>query len=384
LRPNAVCCAVLALSSLGGLGASTPARAAVTLTAKVDGREVSLSWPARRGATRFEVARKTTRGWMVLGHTRGRRYRDHFAPLGRIGYRVWPLRTGRLGRPWKTTAVVAIRLSAPIQAQGAPAIAAPPRPTIAPADPAPHATTTTTDTTPPAPAPSDEPFFDDFDGPAGSPPDPAKWTDYGFGCGSLTPQWGKLKCGATETLDGAGHLQVYAENAWGSALQTRGLYTFTHGTMSARIKMPHEGGYWAGFWALNGDQQAGEPPTGEVDAVEVYTEYPGVNSAAHVWTGPLDTPATHLLDWDAGPFRTDVDLSSDYHVYSATIAPDAITFTFDGVETARLNRSDATAWAFDRPSWLILNLAVGRGGQAPPLHHDNMLVDWVRVVPGET
>jgi hypothetical protein len=223
------------------------------------------------------------------------------------------------------------------------------------------------------------PLLDDFDGVAGAPPDPARWVDYGPHCGAYAP-WGEIRCGASEHLDGRGHLVIPATPSGGSALQTRGRYAFTYGTVSAWIRMPARSGYWPAFWTLNGDQADSQALTGEIDITEVYAPGRRTDSTVHVWRGPRELWAAPARSHAAG-----ADLSRGFHEYRVDIKPGQITFFVDDVRVRTLKKSSAQRWAWGpdvtRPNFLILDLAVGRAFGPGPAGPASMLVDRVQVIP---
>ncbi|MCW3065549.1 MAG: hypothetical protein JWN32_2721 [Solirubrobacterales bacterium] len=222
-------------------------------------------------------------------------------------------------------------------------------------------------------------FVDEFNGVSGARPNPAKWVDYGPKCGAYV-SWGKIRCGTSEHLDGRGHLVIPATPSGGSALQTKGRYGFTYGTMSAWIKMPSESGYWAAFWALNGNQTGSESRTGEIDATEVYTPRTGTHQDAHVWEGQHEVWGTSDLERTTG-----ADLTTRFHKYSVDIEPGRMTFFFDDVPIRVVKRSSSARWAWGpevtRPNFLILDLAIRRAPAPPPSASASMLVDRVQVIP---
>src|SRR5689334_20746765 len=135
-------------------------------------------------------------------------------------------------------------------------------------------------------------WSDEFDGPAQSSPDPAKWSfDTGGG------GWGnnELEYYTSRTqnafLDGNGNLviQAFSENYTGpdnvtrnytsARLSTKGRFTQKYGRVEARIKMPFGQGIWPAFWMLGGDIDTVRwPNCGEIDVVEVIGREP---STAH-------------------------------------------------------------------------------------------------------
>jgi beta-glucanase (GH16 family) len=166
----------------------------------------------------------------------------------------------------------------------------------------------------------------------------------------------------------------------GSALQTKGRYGFTYGTMSAWIKMPSPPGYWPAFWALNGEQTGSEVFTGEIDVSELYTPRRGTHANAHVWDGPHEVWETPDLER-----KTGVDLSRGFHKYGVKIEPGRLTFSVDDVRVRVVKKSSSAPWAWGpditRPNFLILDLAIRRGAGPVPSKPASMLVDRVQVVP---
>jgi hypothetical protein len=258
--------------------------------------------------------------------------------------------------------------------------------------PAPRSTQRATTATAPVPDPvrlaaatgagtpaATRPLLDDFDGVAGAPPDPARWVDYGPHCGAYA-SWGEIRCGASEHLDGRGHLVIPATPSGGSALQTRGRYVFTYGTLSAWIQMPARSGYWPAVWMLNGDQADSQALTGEIDIAEVYTPSRRTDSTVHVWRGPRELWAAPDRPHDAS-----ADLSRGFHEYRVDIEPGQITFFVDGVRVRSVKKTSARRWAWGpdvtRPNFLILDLAVRRAPGPEPARPASMLVDRVQVIP---
>src|SRR5438874_11345573 len=139
-------------------------------------------------------------------------------------------------------------------------------------------------------------WSDEFNDPAGTPPDPAKW-NYDLGGGG----WGN---GEAETYtnspqnvfqDGKGNLVIRAirdsSGAYSSArLQTGSPGASTHtadvswqyGRIVARIKLPFGQGVWPAFWMLGENiGTAGWPACGEIDIMENFGAYKnsaGVNN----------------------------------------------------------------------------------------------------------
>src|SRR6266536_997495 len=111
-------------------------------------------------------------------------------------------------------------------------------------------------------------WADDFNGPAGSAPDPGRWVHdtggSGFGNNELEFYTNSTSNAA---LDGNGHLVITArkENPAGyscwygscqytsARLLTSGKFTQKYGHFEASIKIPRGQGLWPAFWMLGDD-----------------------------------------------------------------------------------------------------------------------------------
>jgi beta-glucanase (GH16 family) len=236
-------------------------------------------------------------------------------------------------------------------------------------------------------------WSDDFDGPNGALPDPAKWkleqyadaTDDEKQCYTDSPD--------NAHTDGTGYLVISALEQAGNCadgwyrfitsarLTTQGLESWEHARFEMRAKMPPGVGTWPAFWALGEDEKAEWPAVGEIDAME------------YVGRDPTHVIGTvHGADHDGQHFflqaATDSDsrLSAGMHTYAVEWDEDTVVWYLDGAEYGRVTRDEVEqrgAWPFDRPFHLILNLAVGGelGGEVPAglAYPQELVVDWVRV-----
>lgn len=229
-------------------------------------------------------------------------------------------------------------------------------------------------------------WVQDFEGPAGQPPDPEVWTHETGGGG-----WGDRQlqvytdAPTNAALDGAGHLAITArreaEGTITSArLTTRDRFTTTYGRVEARLKVPGACGTWPAFWMLGADiGQVGWPACGEIDVMEHVGADP---TRCH---GTLHGPGYSGLDGGiGGVIDAGANLSDDFHSYAVSWDDSGITWLLDDREHHRLTPSDVPGpWPFDHPFYLLINLAIG--GDWPGNDVDDpelpavMLVDWVRV-----
>jgi len=234
-------------------------------------------------------------------------------------------------------------------------------------------------------------WSDEFNGAAYSYPDASKWYTMiaggGFGDNELqfyTSRGRNLSC------DGNGNLKItaIAEEESGhdytsGYVDTRQLYATTYGSIQARIKVPAGQGLWPAFWAVGADrEEVGAPLCGEIDMMEILGHDPfTVHATIH---GQQDDPPG---DWELTTSHTvATSLADDFHIYGVNWSPGSIQLTLDGVVYAAhtpSSLSEGQSWVFNKPFYLLLNLAVGGNWPGAPDETTpfpaTMLVDWVRV-----
>jgi beta-glucanase (GH16 family) len=236
-------------------------------------------------------------------------------------------------------------------------------------------------------------WSDDFDGPNGAPPDPAKWKLEQFADATDAEKQCYTDSPDNAHTDGTGYLVISAleqpgncADGWyrfvtSARLTTQGLESWKHARFEIRAKMPPGVGTWPAFWALGEDDRLQWPAVGEIDAME----YVGRDPSHVIGT-------VHGADRDGQPFflqaRTDSDtrLSADMHTYAVEWDEDKVVWYLDGEEYGRVTRDEVEeqgTWPFDRPFYLVLNLAIGGvlGGAVPAnlAFPQALAVDWVRV-----
>ena len=232
-------------------------------------------------------------------------------------------------------------------------------------------------------------FSDDFTGPAGTAPDPAKWTaDSGGGCGVGTLSTNTTSP-ANAGLNGAGQLAI---NALGptatphystAQLDTAGHFSFTYGRIEARIDMPPGQGLCSAFWLLADDAPGlSWPNGGEVDVMEAIGDIPSqANAFLH---GPM-TGDPNYQQWSA-TLQGDKPLAGGFHTYGLIWRPNSMTWTFDGVPYATATPKSllpSASWVYNaHPFHIIFDLAVGGwpgNPNAATTFPASMRVDWVHV-----
>ena len=228
----------------------------------------------------------------------------------------------------------------------------------------------------------------EFDGPAGAPPDPSVWVaELGGGGWGDDQLQSYSQPPANAYLTGSGQLAIVARDdadapggISSARLTTRGLVAFRYGRIAARIKVPSGAGVWPAFWMLGTDIDAvGWPACGEIDVME------------HVGSDPTAVHGTVHGTGYAGighgvghRFDTRSRLSDDFHTYAVAWSAASISWQLDGHEYFRVAAADVPGpWPFDKAFFLMINLAIG--GRWPGNEPDastlpaEMLIDWIRV-----
>lgn len=241
-----------------------------------------------------------------------------------------------------------------------------------------------------APATATEPvseqvpiFSDEFDGPAGTPPDPTHWNAIDW-----CDNWGSLSCNTDRTrnvaLDGNGHLRIVARpEAYIDAYGNRGQYTtarletgrhfrFTGGTLAARIAVPAGRGLWPSFWTAGAGSW---PATGEIDVMEIL----GRNTLkSYCSVHGADFAGNHFSRTQS--YASTSSLAGDFHVYAVHWTANAISFTVDGVPCGSPVPT-ATLQPFTGQK-VMVGMAVGGSWPGAPDSETRfpatMLVGWVR------
>jgi len=247
-------------------------------------------------------------------------------------------------------------------------------------------------------------WSDEFDGPAGAPPDTRYWTaevgGHGWGNDELEFYTARRE---NSRLDGKGHLVIearrekYENRDFTSArLVTKDKVAHAYGRFEARINLPQGQGIWPAFWIMGDNiEKAGWPACGEVDVMEFLGHEPGtVYGTLH---GPIRTSTTTGEDSvsDYGNEEGGVGVAfrlpegkrfpGSFRVFAIEWEPAEIRWLVDGQVYSKHTPKDLGrgTWVFDRPFFILLNVAVGGSWPGAPdrttVFPQRMIVDWVRV-----
>jgi beta-glucanase (GH16 family) len=237
----------------------------------------------------------------------------------------------------------------------------------------------------PAPAGWTLVFSDEFDAPGAL--DPAKW---GYEIGYIRNDEKQSYTSRSENVRAEGgnlvlegRKEAYQGYGYTSAsINTQGRFEFLYGRVEVRAKIPTGNGSWPAIWMLGTNRaQVGWPTCGEIDIMENVGFDPlrihgSVHTAAYNHTIGTQKTASVVVasPWD------------DFHVYAMEWYADHIDVFVDGQKyfTFRNEGTGSRAWPFDKPQYLLVNLAIGGswGGQKgidDSRFPHRYLIDYVRI-----
>ena len=184
------------------------------------------------------------------------------------------------------------------------------------------------------------------------------------------------------TQDGGRRGREYAEYT-SASLTTEGLAEWRHGRVEVRAKLPRGRGVWPAIWMLGTRRKGvGWPACGEIDIMEYVGFQPDVIHA-NIHTRKYN----HVKGTGKGDQMKIEKPFEDFHIYAIEWSSERIDFFVDKEKYftyAKESGSGEDAWPFDRPFYLILNLAIGGawGGQKgidETIFPQRFEIDYVRV-----
>ncbi len=227
-------------------------------------------------------------------------------------------------------------------------------------------------------------------------PDEQKWSyDKGDGCPDLCG-WGNNelqyytvgRSGNARVEDGALIIETHKESCNGreytsARLVTRGKGDWKYGRIEIRAKMPYGLGTWPAIWMLPAmkPEDYSWPLEGEIDIVEHVgynqgTVYGAIHTLAY--NGMKGTQKVDSIRID--------DAHEAFHTYRIDWSPEKMEWFVDNVkyQTIVKDGDDKAKWPFDKPFYLIMNIAVGgnwggKYGVAEDIWPQRLVVDYVRV-----
>jgi beta-glucanase (GH16 family) len=223
-------------------------------------------------------------------------------------------------------------------------------------------------------------------------PDPSKWT---FDTEGNHAGWGNNELQYYTKADkdnawvenGVLHVNALKENLHGKQYTSARLCTKAHwqyGKIEVRAMVPEATGTWAAIWMMPGNWSFNDgnwPDIGEIDIMEHVGHDKGViHASAH----------SKDYQWQKGTQKTATikvnEASEEFHSYILEWTPDYLKAYVDDdlyfiYENEKLGVSK---WPYDKPFYLILNLAVGGAwgsvkGIDDEAFPQTMEVDYVRI-----
>ena len=258
-------------------------------------------------------------------------------------------------------------------------------------------------------------WSDEFDG---AEIDRTKWgfeTGNGFkaeegmwigGWGNNELQFYTSRSNNAFTRDGALHIRAIKEDYFGfgytsARLLTKGRFTKCFGRIEFKAKLPQGQGLWPALWMLPADNTYGSwAASGEIDVMEARGQEPGkILGTIHYgsrWPanehsgGEYKFPAgsdftgfhVYAIEWDASAIRWYVD-GNLYSTKTDWWSCSKVDSKQQGVRAQAVADKNPKPAPFDRPFYLLMNLAVG-GNFVGAVGKDTafpaaMVVDYVRV-----
>jgi beta-glucanase (GH16 family) len=239
---------------------------------------------------------------------------------------------------------------------------------------------------------SESPYFwnDEFDG---SAIDTTKWI---FEIGTGSSGWGNNekeyytdRSENAYVQDGILHIRANKEDYKGSSytsarMITKGKFSFTYGTVEARIALPTGKGIWPAFWMLGANiDQVSWPACGEIDIIEAVNSESVVYGTNHwQYEGSHAEYGNNTNDFHGAKKALDI---TQFHTYKMTWDEKLIAMYVDDFKYHEIsieNNAGGTD-AFHKPQFFLLNVAVA--GNWPGFDVDDtqfpneMLVDYIRV-----
>jgi len=232
-----------------------------------------------------------------------------------------------------------------------------------------------------------------FEGEAGAPPNANNWT-HEIGTGPNGDGWGnnqeEYNTDREENvrLDGEGNLVIRAvrEEYEGmrytsGRIKTQDKFEQTYGRFEARVMIPEGQGLWPAFWLLGASYETDIwPICGEIDILEFQGSRPErLIGSLH---GPGHSGGESLSNYHT---LSEGSFADDFHVFSVDWDADQINWYVDDNRFHSVSRGQLpanSAWVYDHPFFILLNLAVGGNFVDSPLTTSfpgELVVDYVKV-----
>jgi beta-glucanase (GH16 family) len=232
-------------------------------------------------------------------------------------------------------------------------------------------------------------WADEFDHPGA--PDPAKWSyETGYVRNDEAQYYTTNRLDNVRVEDGHLVIEARADNLalpsgriakiTSGAIETRDLASWQYGRIEVRAKIPEGRGTWPAIWMMPQDRSTGWPACGEIDIME------SVGFQPNVIHQTIHTKAANHVNHNAHGTSTPVkNLSDGFHVYAVEWDAKKMEMFIDDQKCFEFENDGGgvDTWPFDKPFYVILNLAIGGtwGGQKgidPAMFPCRMEIEYVK------
>jgi beta-glucanase (GH16 family) len=182
------------------------------------------------------------------------------------------------------------------------------------------------------------------------------------------------------------HKDMGHSNYTSAKLNTYQIFSLQYGKIEAMAKLPAGKGTWPAIWMLpesilNGKEEW--PLCGEIDIMEHVGKDPNV-----IHTSLHSLLYNHTIGTQISYFEKLEDVFNTFHKYAVEWSKESIKFYIDDKlffesykgQDGRVSTNEG--WPFDKPYYLIMNLAIGGnwGGEIDDsIFPAEMQVDYVRI-----
>lgn len=146
-------------------------------------------------------------------------------------------------------------------------------------------------------------------------------------------------------------------------LDTKNHFSFCYGKLVVRAKLPVGQGLWPAIWMMPQQDTYGTwPASGEIDVMEAKGRLPNITSGTLHYGKDMDNKFT-----DEFSYQFEDSTINEFHDYAIEWDEGSIRWLVDDYCFAK-RELDANTMPFDKPFYIVLNLAVGGW-------YDNVTVD---------
>ena len=168
-------------------------------------------------------------------------------------------------------------------------------------------------------------------------------------------------------------------NYYSGRISSKDKFEFKYGTIEVKAQLPKGKGLWPAIWMLGHDINVkGWPACGEIDIMEY------VGKAPEEIHTTLHTPESFGKSFNTKVTSIET-IEEGFHIYKTKWDANQIQFYIDDalVYTFSPQQKDDKTWPFNKPFYIILNLAIGGNFGGPEVDNsifpEKFIIDYVKV-----